>query len=105
MEVKSSKAVTVEYTEKVLTKREKEGELGYEQTQALEHAKKFNKEQGKKIEKTIDALTKHERITKEIAVKIIDIAPENPATLKTILAKDRIEISDEEATSILKEIN
>ncbi|MBU0527254.1 hypothetical protein KKE92_02130 [Candidatus Micrarchaeota archaeon] len=105
MEVKSSKAVTVEYTEKVLSKREKDGELGYEQAQALEHAKKFNKEKNNKIEKTVETLTKHEKITEEIAVKIIDIAPENPATLKTILAKDRIEISDEEAASILKEIN
>ncbi len=105
MEVKSSKAVTVEYAEEVLSKREKEGELGYEQAQALEHAKKFNKEQGKKMEKNIETLTKHEKITKEIAIKVLDIAPENPATLKTILAKDRIEISDEEAESILKEIN
>ncbi len=68
-------------------------------------SKKFNKEKNNKIEKTVEALIKHEAITEEIAVKIIDIAPENPATLKTILAKDRIEISEEEAASILKEIN
>jgi DNA-directed RNA polymerase subunit F len=104
MEVKSSKAVTVGYTQNVLSKREKDGELGYEQAQALDHSKKFSKERTKKIETIVEALIKHEKITEELAVKIIDIAPENPATLKTILAKDRIEISEEEAASILKEI-
>ncbi len=104
MEVKSSNPVALSEAKETLSKRQKEGELGYEQAQALEHAEKFCNCKAEKVEKQIEALKKHEKITDALAVKIVDIMPNDPATLKAILAKDRIELSDEEAAAILKDI-
>ena len=42
MEIKSSKMVSLVEAKKILTERKEEGELGYEQTQALDHAEKFS---------------------------------------------------------------
>lgn len=104
MKVKSSKAVSVSEAKEILSERQKEGELGYEQSQALEHAEKFCKEKPGKLEKAVEKLKKHDGITDELAVKIADISPTDPSTIKAILAKDRIEISDEEAAAIAKDI-
>lgn len=104
MKVKSSSVVSVSEAKEILAKRQEDGELGYEQSQALEHAEKFCSQDADKCKKAIDALEKHEKITHELAVKIADINPPDPATLKAILAKDRIELSDEEAAAIMKDI-
>ncbi len=104
MKIKSSSVVSVSEAKEILSKRQEDGELGYEQAQALEHAEKFCIEKPENCKKIIAALAKHEKITDEVAVKIADIGPSDPATLKAILAKDRIEISDEEAAAILKDM-
>jgi DNA-directed RNA polymerase subunit F len=105
MNIKSSKPVTLTKTKEVLTKRSKDGELGYEQSQALEHADKFCKSDPEKNKKLVDALKKHEKIKDDLAVKIVDVLPSDPATLKAILAKDRIELSDEEVAAIIKDLS
>ena len=104
MKMKSSKAVSLFEVEKILTKRGEEGELGYEQTMALEHAKKFCKHDSKKAQTILSSLTKNEKITEAIALKIINIMPKDTATLKAILAKDKIEMSEEELAQIIKEL-
>jgi DNA-directed RNA polymerase subunit F len=104
MKVKTSSVVSVSEAKEILSKRQEDGELGYEQAQALEHAEKFCKEKPDKCKKIVEALAKHEKVSEELAVKIADIGPSDPATLKAILAKDRIELSDEEAAAILKDM-
>ena len=105
MEIKSSDPVSLAKVKEILSKRQKDGELGYEQAQALEHAEKFCNSDPGKVKKTIEALKKHDKITEELAVKIADIGPTDPSTIKAILAKERIEISDEEAAAILKDVS
>lgn len=103
MEIKSTKPKTLSEAKEIMEGREKDGELGYEQSQALEHAQKFCKSDSKKIEKLLEKLKKNDKISEELALKIIDIAPSTPATLKAILAKDKIEMSEEELNDIVKE--
>ncbi|MBD3210435.1 RNA polymerase Rpb4 family protein [Candidatus Micrarchaeota archaeon] len=105
MEVKSSKPVTLSKVKETLEKREKESELGYEQSQALEHAQKFSDIDGKKGEKLVEKLTQNEKIPEEAALKIIDIMPKTPATLQSILARDKIELTEEELEAVLKELS
>ncbi|MBN1170050.1 hypothetical protein JXA56_03420 [Candidatus Micrarchaeota archaeon] len=105
MEIKSSKPVSLTEAKEILEERIKEGELGYEQAQALEHATKFSRESMEKIKKKVETLAKRENISDGLAIKIVDANPVNPATIKAILAKDKIEISDEEASDILKEVS
>lgn len=105
MEIKKTSAVPLAKAKEILAKRQEDGELGYEQAQALEHAEKFTKSEPDAMKRMVEALKKHDRITEELAVKVADVAPNEPATLKAILAKERIEISDEEAAAIMKDIS
>ena len=105
MDIKSTKPVSLLEAKEILEKREKDGELGYEQSQALEHAKKFCNMDSKKLQKVLGTLTKNEKVTDEIALKIIDVMPADSATIKAILAKDKIELSEEELNSIIKELD
>lgn len=101
MEIKSTKPVPVSDAKEILAKRSGDGELGYEQSQALENAERFFSEKTADI---IKKLSKNEKISEELAAKIADVRPAKPETLKAILVKDRVELSDEEVDSILKEL-
>jgi len=105
METKSSKPASIATAKEILSNRSKEGELGYEQTQALENAEKFSKFKPDRIKKLVEKLTNNEKINEELAIKIIDICPTDASTLKAILVKDRIELSDEEINQIIKELS
>ncbi|MFH0737821.1 MAG: hypothetical protein V1827_04550 [Candidatus Micrarchaeota archaeon] len=104
MDIKSSRPASVCEAKEILAKRKEEGELGYEQAQALENSERFAPGEGKKAQKTAEAIAKDGKISQELAVKIIDIHPDNPATLRAILVKERVDVSDEEAAGILKEL-
>ncbi|MFH1785508.1 MAG: RNA polymerase Rpb4 family protein [Candidatus Micrarchaeota archaeon] len=104
MEIKSSKPTLVGEAKEILTKRNEEGELGYEQNQALENSQRFSTIDEDKAKKLVENLKKNEKINEDLAVKIVDIHPKNPATLKAILVKYRIEMTDEEIEKILKEL-
>ncbi len=104
MEVKSSKAVTVSEAKEILAKRKEDGELGYEQTQALENSEKYAKYEPEKARKLVDVIAKGGKLTRETAIKIVDVGPDNPATLRAILVKDRVELSEEEINEILKQL-
>jgi DNA-directed RNA polymerase subunit F len=103
MNIKSTKPVSVSQAKEILTTRKEQGELGYEQSQAVDSSGRFAIIDSDKTRKIIDAI-KNDKISEELAVKIADIRPDNVATLKAILVKDRIELSDEEASVIIKEL-
>lgn len=105
MDVKASRAASLSEAKEILAKRKDDGELGYEQSQALEHSDRFSKTDASKVAKLAEGLVKKGKLTEEAALKIADIKPENAATLKAILVKDRIELSDEEIETILKEVS
>lgn len=105
MEVKETKTISVAEVKEILIKRQKEGELQYEQVQALEHAEKVNPIKTAKIAGIVKELMKNEKITQEIATKIVDIQPKKPETLKSMLLRSRVELSDEETAEIIKILN
>ena len=100
MKVKSSKIIPTSEAHKILTKRSEDGELGYEQSQALDHSAK-RPETSKKL---LDALMENGKIDEELAVKLADIRPKTPATVRAILVKNKIDMSEEEIVAILKEL-
>ncbi|MFH2107013.1 MAG: RNA polymerase Rpb4 family protein [Candidatus Micrarchaeota archaeon] len=104
MKVTSSHPVSLAEVEELLSKRKKEDEeLAYEQQQSLEHAEKFKKGSAKDAEKLVALITKNnEKISQETAVKIADIMPKKLETLKAILIKDKISLSDEEVDDVFK---
>ena len=104
MEIKSSKPITLSEAKGILDKRKEEGELGYEQSQAVDSSGKFAWTEPKKAEKALESIAKVEKISPEMAVKIVDVRPDNAATLKAILVKDRVELSEDGINDILKEL-
>lgn len=104
MEIKSSRPVSVCEAKEILVRRKEDGELGYEQGQAHDNSERFGTIEAKKAAKVIETLAKFDKISEELAVKIADIRPDNAATLRAILVKDRIELSEDEINSIIKEL-
>ncbi|NYZ73560.1 hypothetical protein H0O00_00290 [Candidatus Micrarchaeota archaeon] len=105
MEVKSSRGASLSEAKEILAKRKEESEMGYEQTQALDNSERFSKTEAAKAAKLAEALVKKGKLGEEAAIKIVDIRPENAATVKAILLKERIELTDEEIEAILKEVS
>ncbi len=102
MKIDSSKPVPLSEVKEILKKREKEEELAYEQAQSLENADKFANSTPAKTKKLISEIEKDGKIPSETAVKIVDIMPKHVSTLKAILIKDKVELSDEELEAIIK---
>ena len=96
------KPVSLSEVKQVLKKVEKERkELLYEQKIALEHATKFGKINVKKTNDMLKELMKLDFIKENQAYKIADILPDNQDDIKTIFAKERVTIGENEIKKIL----
>ncbi|MGV8176350.1 MAG: hypothetical protein ACP5NX_00940 [Candidatus Bilamarchaeaceae archaeon] len=100
MKTVESKPVSLEQVQEILEKRAKDSELEYEQSETLEYTKAFAKKGASKNAKEIRKACG--KIDEETALKIADIAPKHPETLKAVLAKDKIMLTEEELASVLK---
>lgn len=102
MKVLSSKPVSISEVKDILKKREKEGEFGYEQETALEHAVNFSKNSKSESDKLVKKLMGNEKVTEETAIKLVDLLPKTPDLIRSILLKDKIDLSQDEVTEIVK---
>ncbi len=83
--------------------REKEGkELGYELRKAISHAEMFSKISANKSRELANELLKLEKMKPEIAVRIADILPLSNDEIRTIYAKERYTLSEDELKQILE---
>jgi len=80
-------------------------ELLYEQRIALEHAQKFSKLPLKKTQDLIKGLKKLEIIDDLYVYKIADLLPTSSDDVKTIFAKARITLSENDIKKILEIVN
>lgn len=82
--------------------RANRGELSYEQTLSLEHAKAFDRlgsrEDAEELREKLEDL---DRVTEEQAIKIVDILPETEEELEAVFSEDRREFTDEDADTII----
>ena len=99
MEIKSKKPITIYESIKILEKREKDGELEYEQKEALEYAKKFA--QG--TEKLVKELS--EIVDEETAVILANILPKDEELIRTIAVKNKLDLKEEDIKKIISIIN
>jgi DNA-directed RNA polymerase subunit F len=101
-----AKPTSLAEVKNILKKIEKErGELLYEQKTALEHAIKFSKITEKKTIDLINELTELKFIQKIQAFKIADILPTTDEDIKTIFAKERTTLSENEIKKVLEIVN
>jgi len=99
--VLSSKPIPLVKVKEMLKELSKEGELTYEQSLTLKYADKFSKLSISKTEKLIEELKKTDGLTEELAIKIVDLLPQNEEVLGLIIGKNT-KISDEDLQKIIK---
>ncbi len=80
---------------------DQEEELGYELRKAIIHADLFAKSSGAKSRELVNKLNELEKMKPEIAVRIADIMPLSRDELRTVYAKERYTLSEEELDQIL----
>lgn len=98
------KPITSVEAKAILEEAVKRGkELNYEQKITLEHLAKFVKmsreEAGKKVE---ELMKSNAKIKPEIAVKLVDLLPQDEDDVRAIFAKERFALTREEIEGILK---
>jgi len=87
----------------ILKKVSKEREeMIYEQRIALEHAQKFAKLSVKKTNDLIKELDGLDSVERNHAIKIADLLPQTEDDVKTIFAKERITLREDETKKILE---
>ncbi len=83
-----SSVVSTPFALDILEKRKKDGELGYEQQLAYDHASKLNMPSKVNAEKMQNELVE-EGLSARGAVKVIDIMPINETQLKQVLVIEK----------------
>jgi len=97
------KIVPLSEVKNILKKASKERkELLYEQRIALEHARKFAKLPVKKTNDLIKELMSLNYLDEVHAIKIADLLPTTEDDVKTIFAKQRITLGENEIKKILE---
>lgn len=83
--------------------REKEEkELGYELRKAIAHAEMFSKLTPEKSRELVNELMKLEKMKPEIAVRIADTLPLSNDEIRSIYAKERYTLTENELKQILE---
>jgi len=77
-------------------------EMIYEQRIALEHAEKFAKLSVKKTNELIKELDGLDSVERHHAIKIADLLPQTEDDVKTIFAKERVTLKENETKKILE---
>jgi DNA-directed RNA polymerase subunit F len=101
MEIKEESFVSWHDAKKILEKKAKERELGYEQKNALEHLRKFSKLTQKTRDDMMAQLDKIERLKDRHKVAIIDMLPKDDDELRILFANEIMTISDEDKKKII----
>lgn len=98
-----ARPVSLSEVKNILNKFSKEREeLLYEQRIALEHAQMFAKLPVKKTNDMIKELMKLEFLEQVHAYKIADLLPNTKDDIKTIFAKERVTLSEDNTKKILE---
>ena len=89
--------------DEVREERSKEDkELGYELRKAISHAEIFARLDAQKSRELMKELSKLEKMKPEIAVRITDILPMTNDEVRSIYAKERYTLSEQELKDILE---
>ncbi len=79
----------------------REEELGYELRKAINHADMFAKTSAEKSRELVNKLLELEKMKPEIAIRIADVMPQSRDELRTLYAKERYTLTEEELDNIL----
>jgi len=105
-EILSEELLTLAEVRELLSKiaeerREKGIEVGYGFRKAQHHAEKFSKISGEKTRELVNRLLELEKMKPSIAVRIADILPQSRDEIRSVYAKEKYTLSNEELDKIL----
>ena len=101
MEIKEERFISWHDAKKILEKKAKEKELGYEQKTALEHLRKFCKLTQKAKDEMMAELDKIERLKEKHKMAIIDMLPKDDDELRMLFTNEIMTISDDDKKKII----
>lgn len=78
-----------------------EEELGYELRKAINHAEMFSKTTPVKARDLVNKLLEMEKMKPEIAIRMADVMPQSRDELRSLYAKERFTLTDEELDEML----
>ena len=99
--VDSTKPITVAEVRELLEGEKEKRELSFEQQSALDYSQKVAKTTAKGADSMVQELVKIEKLTSEVAVKIVDMMAENKEQLAAIISKERYTLTEKEIGQIL----
>jgi DNA-directed RNA polymerase subunit F len=102
MKVIDTKPVGMPEAKNVMSSREKEKELTYEQKLALEHLKKFTKLNPTEAKKFLEELSGVLRMSEETKIQILNLLPKTPDELRMIFTRENFSLKDNEIKKILE---
>jgi len=88
----------------ILKERKKEIELGYEQKNAFDYLKKYDKLNEKKMKELLKNLSEVKKLRERQIIAIINILPKDKDDLRLILDKDYNLLTEEEKNIILENV-
>jgi len=101
LKIIESKPISMPEAKEIMTAKEKERELGYEQKLAAEQLKKFVKLKPSETKKFLEELSSVLRMSPETLVQIVNIMPQTVDELRLIFAREKFSLKEEEITKIL----
>lgn len=104
MNILTEETITDAEAREILEKREKGGELKYEQKNSLEILRKFAKIETEKIKALVNELKSMERLREKQAVAIANFLPQDKDDLRAILHKEYANFTEEEIEKIIEAV-
>jgi len=99
----ASRPVALADVKEYLKERSEQGELTYEQNLTNDYVKKYAKIAKTKAAKLLEYLNTIEGMNEEIAVKVLDLMPQNLDVLRLLVPKSA-KVKDEDLQAILKAV-
>lgn len=78
-----------------------EDELGYELRKAINHAEMFSKTSPERARNLVNKLLELEKMKPEIAIRLADVMPQTRDELRSLYAKERFTLTEEELDEML----
>ncbi len=99
--IESARPATIAEVEALLQAQKDGRELSFEQQTTLDYAKKVAKTSSKSAQSLVKELLKLEKLTPDVACKLVDLLPVNKEQLTAIVSKERYTLSEKETEEIL----
>ena len=104
MNILTEETVTDVEAREILEKKEKNGELKYEQKNSLEVLRKFAKSDPEKIKTLVNELKSMEKLREKQIISIANFLPQDKDDLRAILHKEYANFTEEEVERIIEAV-